>query len=148
MSQLCSGFTPSVLPALLSIRLISADIQRLVSFYARLTGIEPIWYTEDFAELRSAVATLAIGSTRTRAFFAEGQGIAGGQSHTAIIEFMVDSVDALFEAQRGWLETSVVQAPTTMPWGNRSLVLRDPDGHYVNVFTPVSAEAVHRFTDV
>ncbi|HEX5204124.1 MAG TPA: VOC family protein [Actinoplanes sp.] len=38
----------------------------------------------------------------------------------------------------------VVQEPATMPWGNRSLLLRDPDGTLVNLFTPVSAEAIAR----
>ena len=40
----------------------------------------------------------------------------------------------------------VVQPPTTMPWGNRSLLLRDPDGNLVNLFTPVTPEAIARLT--
>jgi hypothetical protein len=28
-----------------------------------------------------------------------------------------------------------VLEPTTMPWGNRSLLFRDPDGNLVNLFT-------------
>ena len=32
-----------------------------------------------------------------------------------------------------------------MPWGNRSLLLRDPDGNLVNFFTPVTAAAVEKF---
>jgi hypothetical protein len=35
--------------------------------------------------------------------------------------------------------------PTTLPWGNRSLLLRDPDGNVVNLFTPVTPEARARF---
>jgi hypothetical protein len=31
----------------------------------------------------------------------------------------------------GW-----VQEPTTMPWGNRSILFRDPDGNPVNLFAP------------
>ena len=31
--------------------------------------------------------------------------------------------------------TAVVLPPTTMPWGNRSTILRDPDGNLVNLFT-------------
>jgi hypothetical protein len=42
------------------------------------------------------------------------------------------------------LVTEFVQEPTTMPWGNRSLLFRDPDGNLVNFFTPVSAEAIKR----
>jgi hypothetical protein len=28
-----------------------------------------------------------------------------------------------------------VMPPTNMPWGNRSMLLRDPDGTLVNVFS-------------
>lgn len=31
-----------------------------------------------------------------------------------------------------------------MPWGNRSLLFRDPDRALVNLVTPVTAEAVAR----
>jgi hypothetical protein len=41
--------------------------------------------------------------------------------------------------------TEWVNGPTTMPWGNRSLLFRDPDGNLVNFFTPVTPAAVARF---
>ena len=31
-----------------------------------------------------------------------------------------------------------------MPWGNRSLLFRDPDGNLVNLFSPVTPEAIKR----
>ena len=34
-----------------------------------------------------------------------------------------------------------------MPWGNRSLLFRDPDGNLINFFTPVSAEAIKKFNN-
>jgi hypothetical protein len=37
-----------------------------------------------------------------------------------------------------------VQQPTTMPWGNRSILFRDPDGNLVNLFTPVTEDAASR----
>ena len=36
-------------------------------------------------------------------------------------------------------------APTDMPWGNRSVILRDPDGGLVNLFTPVTPEAKAKY---
>ena len=33
-----------------------------------------------------------------------------------------------------------------MPWGNKSLLFRDPDGNLVNFFTPVSKESIDKFT--
>ena len=32
-----------------------------------------------------------------------------------------------------------------LPWGNRSLLLRDPDGNLVNLFTPVTPDAIEKF---
>ena len=65
-------------------------------------------------------------------------------NHTVIIEFHVDDVDAEHRRLAGMLGDSLVQAPTTMPWGNRSFLFRDPDGNLINFFTPVSAEAIER----
>ena len=126
-----------------STRLITADIKRLVGFYVAVTGVAPTWYTEDFAELKTPSATLAIGSTRTLALFGEGVARAAA-NQTAIIEFRVADTDAIFAALAETLGNALVQPPTTMPWGNRSLLFRDPDGNLVNFFTPVSAEAVQR----
>jgi hypothetical protein len=42
----------------------------------------------------------------------------------------------------------VVTMPTTMPWGNRALLIRDPDGNLVNLFTPVTPQARAKFADV
>jgi uncharacterized glyoxalase superfamily protein PhnB len=66
-------------------------------------------------------------------------------NRTAIVEFLVDDVDALYRRLAGEL-TDVVAEPTTMPWGNRSLLFRDPDGNLVNLFTPVSEQAIARFS--
>src|SRR5262249_39254149 len=118
-----------------SIRLISGDITRLVSFYETVTGVQAVWGNEDFAELRTAHATLAIGSTRTVSLFAPGSA-RPADNHTAIIEFLVDDVDALYENLKEVVE-DFVTVPTTMPWGNRALLFRDPDGNLVNFFTPV-----------
>ena len=34
-----------------------------------------------------------------------------------------------------------------MPWGNRSILFRDPDGNLVNIFTPFTEEAIKRFSE-
>jgi len=130
---------------LISIRVITADVQRLVNFYEHITGKSLIKYTEDFAELQTGVATLAIGSTRTLQLFG-GNDIAGAaQNRSAILEFKVADVDGEYSRLADFLQPHIVQKPTTMPWGNRSLLFRDPDGNLVNFFTPVSAEAIKKF---
>jgi len=121
---------------LISVRLITADVEKLMNFYGQITGYEPVLYTPDFAEVQTKNATLAIGSTRTLQAFGGDHVAKAAENRTAIIEFKVDDVD-----QGG----HVVQKPTTMPWGNRSLLFRDPDGNLVNFFTPLSAEAIEKF---
>jgi predicted enzyme related to lactoylglutathione lyase len=129
---------------LVSLRIITADIKRLVRFYEQITGSAVTLYTEDFGELKTSACTLAIGSTRTLQLFG-GDVARPADNHTAIIEFRVGDVDAEFRKLAQVIGDSLVQAPTTMPWGNRSLLFRDPDGNLVNFFTPISAEAIKKF---
>jgi catechol 2,3-dioxygenase-like lactoylglutathione lyase family enzyme len=126
-----------------SIRVITDDVTRLANFYAKATGVEPTFYTEDFAELSTAHGTLAIGSTRTVPLFAPGAA-RPADNRTVIIEFLVADVDAVRQHLAGVVE-EFVQEPTTMPWGNRSLLFRDPDGNLVNFFTPVTPAAIAKF---
>ena len=123
-----------------STRIITADITALVAFYEKATAIPAAWATPDFAELTTAAgATLAIGSTRTVPLFAPDSA-APAANRSVIIEFLVEDVDALWQQLATWVP-DVVAEPKTMPWGNRSLLVRDPDGNLVNFFTPVTAEA-------
>ena len=126
-----------------SIRIITDDVARLIEFYERATGVAAAWATEDFAEVRTAHATLAIAGTRTVALFAPGSS-RPADNHSVIIEFLVEDVDRVHRELTGFV-TDVVNAPTTMPWGNRSLLFRDPDGNLVNFFTPVTPEAEAKF---
>ncbi|MDN3358975.1 VOC family protein [Actinomadura sp. DC4] len=128
---------------LVSIRIITADVARLVDFYERATGTRANRSGDDFAELHTASATLAIGSTRTVPLFAPGSADPA-QNRSVIIEFLVDDVDGVHERLTGFVE-DFVNEPTTMPWGNRALLFRDPDGNLVNFFTPVTPAAVEKF---
>jgi predicted enzyme related to lactoylglutathione lyase len=126
-----------------SIRIITGDVARLAGFYEKATGVQATWSGEDFAELKTSRATLAIGSTRTVPLFAPGAARAA-DNHTVIIEFLVDDVDAMHRNLAGVVGAFVTE-PTTMPWGNRSLLFRDPDGNLVNFFTPVTPAAIQKF---
>jgi predicted enzyme related to lactoylglutathione lyase len=129
---------------LVSIRIITADIERLARFYEQLTGISMTMYTEDFGELKTATCTLALGSTRTLRLFG-GDVARPAENHSVIIEFRVADVDTEYRRLGELIGDTLVQAPTTMPWGNRSLLFRDPDGNLINFFTPIGAEAIKKF---
>jgi len=126
-----------------STRIITDDIRRLVRFYEAVSGLPATWYTDDFAELATPSCTLAIGSTRTMALFG-ADAARPAANHSAIIEFRVADVDKEYE-KLAQVIGEVVQPPTTQPWGNRSLLFRDPDGNLINFFTPVSAAAIRKF---
>ena len=126
-----------------SIRIITGDVARLVDFYERATGVRASWSTEDFAELRTASATLAIASTRTVPLFAPGSAHPA-DNRSVIIEFLVDDVNSVHQNLTGFVQ-DFVNEPTTMPWGNRTLLFRDPDGNLVNFFTPVTPAAIEKF---
>ena len=128
---------------LVSIRLITDDVQRLVGFYEQVTRVPAAWSTPDFAEIVTPAGTLAIGHTRTVALFGAGSA-RPADNRTAIIEYLVDDVDAEYARLREAIG-GFVNEPTTLPWGNRSLLFRDPDGNLVNFFTPSTPEGRARF---
>ena len=129
---------------LVSVRMITDDLDRVIQFYEQVTGVEAVRYTPVFAELIMPSFTLAIGHTQTTQLFGEGSA-RPADNHTIIIEFRVDDVDSEYERLKP-LVSDWVQEPTTMPWGNRSILFRDPDGNLVNFFTPVTEDAIRKFS--
>lgn len=116
-------------------RLITDDVDALVTFYEQATGITAVRLHPLFAEIRTASGTLAIASSRTVP--AMGDGVAeAGANRSAILDFRVEDVDATHRALQD-IVPSFVSSPSDMPWGNRSLLVRDPDGTLVNFFAPL-----------
>lgn len=130
---------------LLSIRMITDKIEELVPFYEQVTGRSAVRYTPVFAEINTPTATLAIGSTETLSFFGGNEVAQPAQNRSVIIEFRVEDVEKDYQRLADYLQDKIVQKPTTMPWGNKSLLFRDPDGNLVNLFTPVTPEAIAKF---
>ncbi|WP_027344168.1 VOC family protein [Hamadaea tsunoensis] len=129
-----------------SLRIITHDVARLAGFYEFLTGASARWASPDFAEIATPSLTLAIGSIRTVAVFGPGLTIAPHNSGRVLIEFLVDDVDAEYDRlQTAAGRPEFVSEPKDMPWGNRSLLVRDPDGTLVNLFTPRTEQAKAKY---
>ncbi len=129
----CTGATERTALDLASIRIITDDVDRLAAFYQEVTGATAARPAPVFAELRTTSGTLAIGSTATVAMLGD-RAPHPGRNDSVIVEFLVDDVDQEFARLRDVLD-DVVLEPTTMPWGNRSVLFRDPDGNLVNLFS-------------
>ena len=127
-----------------SVRMISDDLESVVSFYEQVTGVPAIWPAPVFAEVHLPSCTIAFGHSQTAQLF--NNSARPADNHTVIIELLVDDVDKEFERLKS-LVSEWVQEPTTMPWGNRSILFRDPDGNLVNLFTPVTEDAIERFRE-
>jgi uncharacterized glyoxalase superfamily protein PhnB len=133
MPDTVPGMTTETTMKFASVRLVTSDLERLVSFYALLTGVTAVRLAPEFAELRLEGATVAISTEGPIRQFNAGVAVAAA-NRSAILEFQVADVDAV-RARLGDAPLDYVMPPTDMPWKNRSLLLRDPDGNAVNVFS-------------
>ena len=115
-----------------SVRIITDDLEGMVAFYERITGQPAERPAPVFAQFSGPGATLAIASTATVAMLSGA--LTPATNRSVLIEFEVADVDGDFAGlQLG--SDDVVLEPTTMPWGNRSALVRDPDGNVVNLFS-------------
>lgn len=125
-----------------SVRIITDNLDTMVDFYEKITGTTADRPAPVFAELHFPSCTFAIGHTSTAKLFNNAARPACNQ--TAIFEWVVDDVDAEYERLKP-IVGEWEQEPTRMPWGNRSILFRDPDGNLVNLFTPATEDAINRF---
>lgn len=124
-------------------RIMTDDVEALVAFYETATGITAARLHPMFAELRTSHGTLAISSTATVPLL--GDNAAEARANRSVtLDFLVDDVDETYKALQDVVDV-FVNEPTDMPWGNRSLLVRDLDGNLINFFTPTSEGAQARF---
>lgn len=128
---------------LASVRVITDDLPQLVRFYEVLTGATPQYLTDDFVELVTPSATFALSTPERVAFITDNPPRAAA-NRTAIVEFVVQDVESLLAHMKTELgdDLDIVQAPTMMPWGNMSVLIRDPEGSLINLYTPVTPQAL------
>ncbi len=116
--------------------ILTDDIRRLAGFYERLLRTAPTWYRDDYVEFATGASTLALFTVAGHDAHVAPGAAAAGANRSVKIEFEVDDVDATV----GRLERDdhpydwVLYPPKDLPWGTRSAVLRDPDGHLVELY--------------
>jgi predicted enzyme related to lactoylglutathione lyase len=116
-------------------RIVTDDVEGLAGFYARLLGV-PAALNEYYVEIQAGPASVGFSRRRFTEYRETDCGArAGGQRLAEIIlDFAVDDVDAEY-LRIAALGVDWVMPPTTQPWGNRSMIFRDPAGNLVNVFS-------------
>jgi catechol 2,3-dioxygenase-like lactoylglutathione lyase family enzyme len=129
---------PNTAPTLINTCLITNDVERLAVFYAHVLKMKPHKVDATYVEFRTGTGVLALFAVEAQEKYIPGSAIPG-QNHSAILEFRVSDVDQeyvrLQDSVKQW-----VKAPTTQPWGTRSIYFRDPDGNLVDFFAPVAPQ--------
>ena len=115
-------------------RLVTSDVSRLSAFYEAVTGAPKGRATDVYVEFASAAEGLAIAGGPAAQVYGEGV-VAPAQNRSAILDFEVSDVDAEYERLKPIVKDWVMP-PTVMPWGNRVILFRDPDGNLINMFAP------------
>ncbi|MDP9700409.1 VOC family protein [Paenibacillus polysaccharolyticus] len=130
-----------------SVRIITDNVEGLMAFYEHVLGVTAERPAPVFAEFVLPSCTLAIGHTQTTTLFGvDAENVAEAMNHPVILEFHVADIEAEYVRLKTYIH-DWVQQPTTMPWGNRSMLFRDPDGNMVNFFQPITKEAIQRLND-
>jgi uncharacterized glyoxalase superfamily protein PhnB len=100
--------------------------------------MQPHKADESYVDFRTGTGVLALFSAEAQEKYIPGSTMPG-QNHSAILEFRVSDVDQeyarLHDVVKQW-----VKAPTTQPWGTRSIYFRDPDGNLVDFFAQVAPQ--------
>ena len=109
-------------------RIVTDDVEGLAGFYARLLGV-PVALNEYYVEIEAGPASVGFSRRRYTEYTEPDRG-----EGEIILDFVVDDVDAEYPRVAA-LGVDWVLPPTTQPWGNRSMIFRDPAGHLVNVFS-------------
>jgi catechol 2,3-dioxygenase-like lactoylglutathione lyase family enzyme len=121
-------------PDLVHTCLITNNLDRLIAFYEPVLGLKAQRSGQDYAEFRVGAGVLAIFSAKAQEAYIPGSATAAN-NHSVILEFRVSDVDREYQRLQSLVKVWV-KAPTTQPWGTRSIYFRDPDGNLVDFFTP------------
>jgi predicted enzyme related to lactoylglutathione lyase len=120
---------------LLQCRMVTDDVAGLAGFYASLLGVRAA-LNEYYVEIQAGPASVGFSRRRFTEYQAADRpaGAGSGRRDEIILDFVVDDVDAEYQRIAA-LGVDWVMPPTTQPWGNRSMIFRDPAGNLVNVFS-------------
>jgi predicted enzyme related to lactoylglutathione lyase len=123
-------------------RIVTDHVSVLTSFYECITGITAAGCREHYVEIETSAGMLAICSRDSVILFNAGAAEPEA-NHSLILEFEVTDVDKERTRLAGVVNGFVME-PTNQPWGNRSMLFRDPDGNLINVYAQIDSQGLTR----
>lgn len=119
--------------------LITQKMAAMRDFYREVLQVEPKVYQDDYLEFPLEGAILSLYQQESLDRTVPGAMLAG-RNKSVMLEFQVADVDQEYARLRKTQPNlDWVLAPTTFPWGNRSIYFRDPEGNMVNLYSPVGS---------
>jgi predicted enzyme related to lactoylglutathione lyase len=123
---------------LLQCRIVTDDVQGLAGFYASLVGV-PTALNDYYVEIQAGPASIGFSRRRFTEYPHDRAAAAVAcparlSPDGIILDFGAGDVDAEYPRIAA-LGVDWVMPPTTQPWGNRSMIFRDPAGNLINVFS-------------
>ena len=120
-------------------RIVTDDVARLAAFYARLVQAEVV-LNDYYVEVPTGAMSVGFSRRQFTEYREDQPGRLGRPQHRAqvILDFQAGDVDAEYPRVAA-LGVDWLTPPTTQPWGNRSMIFRDPEGNLINVYSPGEA---------
>jgi len=119
-------------------RIVTDNVEALAGFYAALVGTQ-VALNEYYVEVPAGPASVGF-SRRYFTEYREDLPPRPGHRNDVILDFSTRDVDAQY-GRIAAMDVGWVLPPTTQPWGNRSMIFRDPGGNLVNVFSRTEGTA-------
>lgn len=122
--------------------LLTNRIERLASFYTTLLRRAPTWYRDDYAAFEMPGSTLALFTVAGHDEHIRPGAAVAGENQSMKIELEVNDLDETYhrlhdnDEPYDWVRSP----PAEMPWGTQIVVLRDPDGHLIELYAPLGEE--------
>ncbi len=143
-----SSTSPRIPPApvkepdmdLVQSRIVTDDVARLAAFYASLVQAEVV-LNDYYVEVPTGVMSVGFSRRQFTEYRQDQAACPQCPQHRAqiILDFQACDVDAEYPRVAG-LGVEWVTPPATQPWGNRSMIFRDPAGNLINVFSTGQAD--------
>jgi uncharacterized glyoxalase superfamily protein PhnB len=120
---------------LVQARIVTDDVEGLAAFYVKVVGAQVV-LNDYYVEVPAGPMSVGFSKRRFTEYRENRTARTGsgeGRSEM-ILDFMVPDVDAEYERISA-LGVDWVVRPTVQPWGNRSMIFKDPEGNLINVFS-------------
>jgi uncharacterized glyoxalase superfamily protein PhnB len=114
-------------------RFVTNDVARLARFYGSLVATDVV-LNDYYVEVPTAAQRVGVSRMRFSDLQGGACGAPGGVHLGAtILDFAAADIDIEYERICA-MDVEWLMPPTLQPWGRRSMMLRDPEGHLVSVF--------------